>query len=215
MTPLLVFISLSLCKLLFFRVSHLLLWLAICLSAISMTLVLYLLCDSTSHSLPVYVIAIPIALLLMSLTVAQIWEIVENNPVKAVLFGLDLKTRIIIRVISCCITVCYVISGIASLILMEQRSAHESGKAYCLNECGVDITDLIEFILLSTLIYVMVQMETAGSVFLDIIFEQFYFELIGDNALAKLNRIAYNETSGERKAKQKIQLKKPLLDNDV
>jgi len=72
------------------------------------------------------------------------------------------------NIISTCSTVVYVISFMSCSFLLEKLE-------------DKDAINILEFVLLATLIYLIIQMETVGSIFLNIFLQQFDFELINDS----------------------------------
>lgn len=91
----------------------------------------------------------------------------EKDPAAVMLKGYNSKCRFMYSLTTCFVTFCYVISIMTSLTLIKNRSLG--------NE---DTRDIYEYVLLSTVVYLVVQIEFAGEVFLDILFQQFDFEVI-------------------------------------
>jgi len=69
--------------------------------------------------------------------------------------------------VSACATITYIFTMMASIFLIQNNEKQ-------------DTDDILEFALISSLVYAILQMEGTGSLALDIIFEQFNFELISD-----------------------------------
>ncbi len=111
------------------KVKSLLFWVAFSFSILGLSLVLYYKYDRQLEELPAFCIAIPVSVVLLSITAYQLWEFIyQNDMKKKILYSLESKYKIFINVCSCCISVCYVISLMISMFLIQQRSKFQNGK---------------------------------------------------------------------------------------
>ena len=99
--------------------------------------------DEGVTDIPVFLKAIPISVILFAFAGHQVWKVIyERDAAKILINGYDSKFRVFTSIISCCLTLCFVISIITSLYLIKVRQADHS-----------DIKDIMQFILMSTVAY--------------------------------------------------------------
>jgi hypothetical protein len=154
---------------LFFKMERFVMWLFVSLFIVSSVILFHYKFDLDMEHMPVFTLAIPVSVLLFVLSMQQLVStIYEKDYVTKILNGYDQKWKMIALVISVSSTVVYVISFMTGFFLVEK-----------LNEA--DTKDIMEFVLMASLIYSILQMETTGSIILDFIFEQFHVELINDS----------------------------------
>jgi hypothetical protein len=138
------------------------------------------------------VLVMPITVLLLATAIKQIWDIVyETDPATIVLYGYNTKIKLVLTVISSLSTVTYIITMMPSVYLIQKLQESDTGKyilTYSLPKrsiinvlYSICIEDILEFVLIASLVYTIVMMEGIGSLVLDIIFEQFNVELINDS----------------------------------
>lgn len=60
----------------------------------------------------------------------------------------------------------------------KDRSIKKVSDSFTHYKLILDIKDIVQFVLFSSLVYFAIHFETVGSLVLDIVFEQFYFELM-------------------------------------
>eukprot|EP00347_Sterkiella_histriomuscorum_P010398 403376456 len=168
LVPMLVFMGLSILKVSCVRSLNTAVWIVVCICMTSLALIIHFEIDKGVQNLPVFLKAIPIAVMLFTFSGNQAYRVVyEQDPAKVLLRGYNQKFRIFTTLISCCLTICFVISIITSLYLIKVRQQdHE------------DTKDILQFILIASVAYLGLQIEIAGQIVLDIVFEQFDFELI-------------------------------------
>ncbi|CDW85796.1 UNKNOWN [Stylonychia lemnae] len=178
-SPMFVFFCLLVVKVLYFtfkeqlqllciKTRNTLLWLVVIVSITGLTAIFHYEFDEEGYNMPAFIKAVPIAIILLAYAGNQLWQIIyEKDLVKIMIYGYDSTIRKFITIISGSFTICFVISLITSLYLIENRQkGHE------------DIKDILQFILMTLVGYLGLQIEAAGSFTVDIIFEQFYFEMI-------------------------------------
>jgi hypothetical protein len=72
--------------------------------------------------MPVFLKAVPIAVMLLSFAGSQLWQVIyEQDIAKILIYGYDSMCRKFVTIISGCITICFVISLVISLYLIENR----------------------------------------------------------------------------------------------
>jgi hypothetical protein len=154
---------------LFFKMKHLLFWLIVNTCLISMAVIFYFKFD-VAHSnnttkdrnhlpIPLFVLVTPFAVLLLATAIKQVWDIVyETDYATIVLYGYNSKIKLVLTVISSLSTVTYIITMMPSIYLIQKLQ--ES-----------DTEDILEFVLIASLVYTIVMMEGVGSMVLDIMFE--------------------------------------------
>ena len=75
---------------LFFKMKNLLLWIVITMAIISISVIFYYRFDNENEQIPIFVLAIPFAILLLSFTFYQIHEVAyEKDPKTKILNGYD------------------------------------------------------------------------------------------------------------------------------
>lgn len=98
------------------------LWIITCVCMTSLAIIIHYEIDEGVQDLPVFLKAVPIAIMLFTFAGHQAWKVVyESDPAKVLLRGYNLKFRIFSTLISCCLTICFVISIITSLYLIKVR----------------------------------------------------------------------------------------------
>lgn len=114
---------------LFFKIKNLLLWVTIAISLVAMSILFYLKFDMNGDNVPLYAVSIPIAIILVAFTFYQIWQInFETDPAIKMIYSLDQPFKIILTIISSFGTICYIVSIMFSLYLIEQRKTTEGIK---------------------------------------------------------------------------------------
>lgn len=68
---------------LFFKMKNLFLWLVVTMAIISISIIFYYRFDNANESIPIFVLAIPFAILLLSFTFYQIHEVAYEKDLKA------------------------------------------------------------------------------------------------------------------------------------
>ena len=80
-------------------------------------------------------IATPVAILLMSFTASSVWKVLyEEDEAQKMLYGYDSKIQISITILTCVLTVCYIISTMMGLYFIEKHADNKEGKLVLINE---------------------------------------------------------------------------------
>lgn len=104
-------------------------WLVVIISITSLTAIFHYEYDEEGYKMPVFIKAVPIAIILLAYSGNQLWHIIyEQDVVKIMIYGYDSTIRKFITLISGALTICFVISLITSLYLIENRKKGHEGK---------------------------------------------------------------------------------------
>ena len=173
--PLLIFSGLWLLKLLCFKVKHSIMHLAITLSIASCAFAFESHFDTDIESAPLFIVAIPVSCILLAISFQRLLEVYfEPDESMEIFYCYDSNIKRAIAIFNAVVTIIYVVSIILALYYLEQK--------YTNNE---EDKIIVHWALFSTLVYAVLMMEQAGSLTLNIIFNQFSIEMINQQMVSK------------------------------
>ena len=173
--PLLIFAGLWLMKLICFKVKHSIMHLAITLSMASCAFAFESHFDTDIESAPLFIVAIPASCILLAIAFQRLLEMYfEPDECMELFYCFDSQIKRALGIFNAIVTIIYVVSIILALYYLEQK--------YTNNE---EDKLIVHWALFSTLLYAVLMMEQAGSLMLNLIFNQFSTEMINQQMVSK------------------------------
>ena len=139
--------------------------------------------DNQTYNAPLFLTAIPILLLFVTLTVAQAYEVFgEGDACLKFFYSCDSKIKQAFTIFNLLVTLLFSLSFVGALFCMENLD-EEGLCAVTTKRFSLNQKSIVDWAVFTILIYFCLMFEAVGRFVLDIIFEQFAVEMIDQQKL--------------------------------